>query len=113
MLVDELVIDVNFPWCFAVLTGALIHRYKLNQLYTHLTGEFRHFHIGFQSADKLVNIGFVLVGFCLPLLDIGKLGFQLVLFFNIPIEKINANILGDLACDLVLISRRYELFKLS
>ena len=51
---------MNLPRCFAVLTEAFIHRYKLNQLHTHLTGEFRHFHIGFQSADKLVNICFVL-----------------------------------------------------
>lgn len=103
---------MDFPRCLAVLTGALIHRHKLYQLHTHLTGEFRHFHISLQSADKFVNIGFVLVGFCLPFLNLRKLGFQLLPFFLIPIEKINANVFGNLAYNLILISRRYELFQL-
>ena len=91
LLVNQLVIDVDFTGLLAIFAGALVHRDKLDQLHAHLTGKLRHIHVGFQTADELVHIRLPLPCVRLPALQLRKLGFRCVLFRLILFQQADAD----------------------
>ncbi len=55
-LIDQLVVNVYFPRCLAVLTGALVDCDEFDQLQAHLTGQLRNLQVGFQTADEFIGV---------------------------------------------------------
>ena len=56
VLVDELIVDVDFAGLFAILARALVNGDEFDQLHTHLSRQLGYSDIAFQATDKLIYI---------------------------------------------------------
>lgn len=111
-LIDQLVVNVYFPRCLAVLTGALVDGDEFNQLQAHLTGQLRNLQVGFQPADEFIGVyRFVTDGLRL-LLQRGDCFSERLLFCLVFFQQVDTDFFGNLSQHLVLIDSTNQFVKL-
>ena len=81
--VDELIVDVDFAWLFAVLARTLVNGNEFDQLHTHLSRQLGYADIAFQTTDKLIYIRVTLNLTIEAALDLGEFDGEIFLFFLI------------------------------
>ena len=93
VLVDELIVDVDFAGLFAILARALVNGDEFDQLHTHLSRQLGNADIAFQATDKLIYIRVTLDLAIEAALDLGEFSGEIFLFFLILWQKIDADFL--------------------
>ena len=83
VLVDELIVDVDFAGLFAILARALVNGDKFDQLHTHLSRQLGNADIAFQATDKLIYIRVTLDLAVESAFDLGEFDGEIFLFFLI------------------------------
>lgn len=83
VLVDELIVDVDFAGLFAILARALVNGDEFDQLHTHLSRQLGNADIAFQATDKLIYIRVTLDLAIEAALDLGEFDGEIFLFFLI------------------------------
>ena len=111
-LIDQLVVNVYFPRCLAVLTGALVNGDEFDQLHAHLTGQLGNFHIGFQPADEFIVVCRIITDGLRLLLQRGDCFSERFLFSLVFFQQVDTDFFGNLAQHLVLIDSTNQFVKL-
>ena len=83
VLVDELIVDVDFAGLFAILARALVNGDEFDQLHTHLSRQLGNADIAFQATDKLVHIRVTLDLAIEASFDLREFSGKIFLFFLI------------------------------
>ena len=83
VLVDELIVDVDFAGLFAILARALVNGDEFDQLHTHLSRQLGYADIAFQATDKLIYIRVTLDLIMKAAFYLGEFDGEIFLFFLI------------------------------
>ena len=83
VLVDELIVDVDFAGLFAILARTLVNGDEFDQLHTHLSRQLGNADIAFQATDKLIYIRVTLDLAIETAFNLGEFDGKIFLFFLI------------------------------
>lgn len=110
-LINQLVVNVYFPRCLAVLTGALVDGDEFDQLQAHLAGQLRNLQVGFQTADEFIGVCRIITDGLRLLLQRGDCFSERFLFSLVFFQQVDTDFFGNLAQHLVLVNRADQLIK--
>ena len=83
VLVDELIVDVDFAGLFAILARALVNGNEFDQLHTHRSRQLGNADIAFHATDKLIHIRVTLDLAIESAFNLGEFDGEILPFFLI------------------------------